>query len=447
VTYCQRAGHQAVQRSANADAISHLTTALELLQTLPDTPERIQEELDLQTTIGPALIVTKGYAAPEVERVYARARELCRQLGESPQLFHVLRGLFIYYLNRGELQTARELGEQLLILAQRQQASPLLLEANFAVGATLFWLGEVIPARAHLEQGMALYDPQQHHSHAFLYGQDPGVACLSLAALALWVLGYPDQALERIREALTLAYELPHPFSLARALIYAGRLHQFRGEPQLTQARAEAAVTLSTEQGLVYWLAEGTILQGWVLAAQDQGAEGIAQMYQGLATHQATGAELVRPYLLALLAEMYRQGRRADEGLHVLGNALASVHNTGERWWEAELDRLRAKLLLRQAAERGTSQIASTPTLMGAEVERPVFTKAEACFYQALDIARRQGAKSLELRAAMSLSRLWQQQGKQAEARELLAPVYGWFTEGFDTADLQEARALLEELA
>jgi predicted ATPase len=174
-----------VQRSANTDAISHLTTALELFQTLPETAERTQQEVDLLTTLGPALIVTKGYAAPEVEHVYARARERCRQLGDSPQLFRVLRGLFIFYLNRGALQTTRELGEQLLILAQRQHAPPLLLEAHFAVGATLFWLGEVRSAHAHLEQSMALYDPHQHHTHAFLYGQDPGVACLSLAALAL----------------------------------------------------------------------------------------------------------------------------------------------------------------------------------------------------------------------------------------------------------------------
>jgi class 3 adenylate cyclase/predicted ATPase len=426
VTYCQRAGHQAVQRSANADAISHLTTALELFQTLPDTAERTQQEVDLLTTLGPALIVTKGYAAPEVEHVYARARELCRQLGESLQLFHVLRGLFIFYLNRGALQTARELGEQLLILAQRQHAPPLLLEAHFAVGATLFWLGEVIPAHAHLEQGMALYDPHQHHSHAFLYGQDPGVACLSLAALALWVLGYPDQALARIHEALTLAYERPHPFSLARALIYTGRLHQFRGEPHLTQARAEAAVTLSTEQGLVYWCAEGTILRGWALAAQGQSVEGIAQMCQGLATHQATGAELVRPYLLPLLAETYAQGGRVDEGLRVLDQALVSVHTTGERWWEAELHRLKGELLLALSAEK--------------------YAEAETCFHQALDSARRQEAKALELRAARSLARLWQQQGRRAEAQALLAPIYGWFTEGFDTADLQEAKALLAEL-
>jgi predicted ATPase len=290
----------------------------------------------------------------------------------------------------------------------------------------LFWLGEVRPAQAHLEQGMALYDPRQHHSHAFLYGQDPGVACLSLAALALWVLGYPDQALARIHEALTLAYERPHPFSLARAFIYTGRLHQFRGEPQLTQARAEAAMTLSTEQGLVYWCAEGTILRGWALAAQGQDAEGIMQMCQGLATHQATGAELVRPYLLPLLAETYAQGGRADEGLRVLDKALASVHTTGERWWEAEIHRLKGELLLALSAEK--------------------YAEAETCFHQARDSARRQEAKALELRAAMSLARLWQQQDRRAEAQALLAPIYGWFTEGFDTADLQEAKAFLAEL-
>ena len=221
VEYLQLAGQQAVQQSANAEAISHLTTALELLRTLPDTPERAQQELTLQITLGPALMNTKGYGAPEVEKAYTRARELCRQVGETPQLFRVLWGLWYFYFVRAEFQTARELGTQCLTLAQRAQDPALLMEAHFVLQGPLFLLGELTPAREHFEQSIALYGPQQHRALAFLYGQDPKVTSLSPAALALWHLGYPDQALKSIHDALTLAQELSHPYSLAFALLFA----------------------------------------------------------------------------------------------------------------------------------------------------------------------------------------------------------------------------------
>jgi predicted ATPase len=427
IPYWQRAGQQALQRSANLEAIAHLTKALELVKTLPETPECARQELDVHTALGPALMATKGYAASEVEHTYTRARELCRQVAESPQLFPVLRGLWVFYLLRGELQTARELGEQLLSLAQGVQDPALLLGAHTALGLTLYFIGELIPAQARLELGIALHDPQQHHSLAFRYGTDPGVSCRSLAALALWHLGYPDQALRRIREALTLAYEVAHPFSLAYALHFAAVLHYFRRETRQTQEQAEATITLSTKQGYALFVARGTILRGWSLAAQGQGEAGIAQMLQGLAAYRVTGAGLWRPYFLALLAEAYGKGGQAGEGLRVLAEALDVLDKNGERFYEAELYRLKGELLLRQAV--------------------PEEPQAEVYFRQALDVARRQEAKSLELRAAMSLARLWQQQGKCQEAHDLLAPIYGWFTEGFDTADLEEAKALLEALA
>jgi len=271
---------------------------------------------------------------------------------------------------------------------------------------------------------MVLYDTQQHRSHAFLYGRDPGVDCGLYASWALWLLGYPDQALKRNNEALTLAQELSHPFSLASILACAGVLHTFRREGQATREQAEAAMALSTEQGFPHWLALGTILQGWALA--EQGEEGTAQIRQGMAAWRTTGAELARPYFLALVAEACAKGGQAEEGLSALAEALATVHKTGERFYEAELSRLQGELLLVQST--------------------PQTAEAETCFHQALDIARRQQAKSLELRAALSLSRLWQQQGKREDAHQLLAPIYGWFTEGFDTLDLQEARALLQAL-
>jgi predicted ATPase len=362
-----------------------------------------------------------------VERVYTRARELCQQAGEPRQLFPVLWGLWYFYTTRAELQKAEELGKQLLSLAQQVQDRTLLLEAHHALWPTLFFLGELAAARGHLEQGMALYDLQDHRSHAFLYGgHDPGSCCQSYTAWTLWALGYPEQALKASDRALTLARELAHPASLAASLSYAAVLHQFRREREAVQQMAEALIALATAQGDAERLARGTILRGWALFVQGQGTEGMMQMRQGLAALQATGGEVRRQLFLPLLAGAYGGIGQSEEGLNVLAEALAAVEKTGGRFYEAELYRLRGELLLARSAEH--------------------HTEAETCFRQGLNIARRQQAKSWELRAAMSLSRLWQQQGKRAEARELLAPIYGWFTEGFDTADLQEAKALLEEL-
>ncbi len=445
VEYLQLAGQQAGQRSAHAEAISHLTGALELLKTLPDTPERAQQELTLQVTLGPAWIATKGHAAPEVERTYTRALELCRQMGETPQLFPVLFGLRTFYYVGGALPTARELGEQLLSLAQSAQDPALLLEAHRALGATLSSLGELVLARTHLEQGLALYDPQQHRSHASLYGQDPGVVCLSYEVWALWMLGYPDQALRQGLEALTLAQEISHPFSLAFALYHAAVVYQFRREVPLTHERAEALLALAREYEFPLWLAWGTIPWGWVLAEQGRGEEGVAQLRQGLVASRATGAELYRPLFLATQAEVHGKVGQAAEGLSVVAEALAAVDKTGERFCEAELYRLKGQLTLQKFQVPG-SKFQVPPSTQPLTPSTQAEAEAEACFLKAIEIARKQSAKSLELRAVMSLSRLWQQQGKKKEARQMLAEIYGWFSEGFDTKDLQEAEALLEEL-
>jgi predicted ATPase len=351
VQYLGQAAQTALRRSAHREAIDHLTKGLELLKTLPDTPERAQQELMLQITLGAPLIATKGYAAPEVERVYTRARELYQQVGDSAQLFPVLWGLWAFYFVREELRKAHELGEQLFTLARSIQDPALLLEAHAVLGYTLYCLGEFISAREHVEQGVALYDPQQHCSLAVVYaGQDPKVACLSLAAWVLWMFGYPDQALKRVHEALTLAQELSHPYSLAFALCFAAQLHQYRREAQAAQERAEAAITLSTEQGFPFFLAMGTILRGWALAEQGQGEEGSAQIRQGLAAYRATGAERSRICYLALLAEAYGKAGQTKEGLAVLAEALAVVHRNGERWVESELYRLKGELTLAQSS-------------------------------------------------------------------------------------------------
>jgi predicted ATPase len=460
IMYLQLAGQQAVQRSAHTEAITQLTTALELLPTLPDTRERSQQELALQITLGAPLIATRGFAAPEVGKAYTRARELCQQVGEPSQLFSVLYGLWIFYVTGGDLKAARELGEQLLGFAQRSQDSTLLLEAHRALSETFFWRGEFGAAREHTEQGTALYDSRQHHSLALLYAEDPGVVCRVFASYVLWLLGYPNQALKTIHEALTLAQGLSHPHSLAVALSSSAWLHQFRREGQAAQEQAEATVALSAEQGFPLWLAFGTIQQGWALVEQGREEEGIAQIWHGMTAYQATGAGMPRSFFLALLAEAYGKAGQVEEGLAALAEALTVADKSGEQFYEAEVYRLAGELLLRRSEwENGRQGEGETFPHFPS---RPfAHSSPEECFQKAIDIAQKQQAKSLELRTMMSLVRLRQQQvtqqgsrtthhetrAKLAEAHTMLSEIYNWFIEGFDTRDLQEAKTLIEELS
>jgi class 3 adenylate cyclase/predicted ATPase len=426
ISYWQRAGQQARQRSANPEAVQHLTMGLALLATLPETPERDQQELNLQIALGPALVAAKGRAAPEVEQVYARALELCRQVGETPQLFPTLRGLCRFYQGRGALPTARALGEQLLRLAQREDVPTPRLEAHEALGSTLFYLGDYAAAQTHLEQGVVLTDPMAQRAQALRHDVVPGVRCLAIVAWALWCLGYPAQAVQRSQEALALAQTLAHPQSLVFAQYFAAFLHHRRREAPEVQMQVDALLPLATAQEFPLYVGLGTCLRGWAAAVQGESMAGLAQMHQGMAAVLATGQTLTQPLCLVLLAEAAGHAGQVEEGLHLLAEALAALEASGRGDLLAEAYRLQGELLLRQAA--------------------PDAAQAEACCQQALAIARRQQAKSWELRAATSLARLWQQQGKRAEAHQLLAEVYGWFTEGFDTADLQEARALLDTL-
>jgi predicted ATPase len=425
VQYFRLAGENALRRSAHQEAVGHFTAALELLAIRPETPERAQQELEVQIALGPVLMDTKGPAAPEVEQTYARARALCQQVGETPQLFSTLWGLCQCYRTRGALTTARELGEQLYQLAQREAAPTSLLEAHDQLGHTLFYLGEYAATRAHLEQAIALIDPAAQRAQALRHDVAPGVACLALAGPTLWCLGYPAQAVRRSQEALALAQELAHPSSLAEAQYWATFLYHRRREASVVQAQADALLTLSTAQGFPLWIGFGTCWRGWVLTTQGQSEAGLTQLRQGLAAVLATGQTLSQ-ICLVLFAEAMGYAGQVEEGLRLLAEALTALEESQRGDLLAETYRLQGALLLRQAV--------------------PDVAQAEACFHQALAIARRQQAKSWELRAATSLSRLWQQQSMRDEARELLAPIYGWFTEGFDTADLQEAKALLEEL-
>jgi tetratricopeptide (TPR) repeat protein len=433
--YWRRAGQRAVERSANVEAISHFTKGLELLEALPDIPERVQQELALRLAMGSPLLILAGHTAPEVEYAYARAYELAQQIGDGPQRFSALIGLWRFYFSQSRLERAREVAEQCFTLAQRLQDVRLLQEAYMALGSTFLHLGEYVTARASLEQGIALYDPQQCRILAFSRGSDPGVACLARVAWTLWLLGYADQALARSREALALAKDMSHAYSLAFALHLAGVLHQCRREVQLVQEWAEAEMALSSAQGFPYWSEGGMIRRGWALVQQGAVEEGIEQLRQGLDAWLTRGNNLGKTHVLARLAEAYGEAGQTAEGLGVLAEALAAVHNNAEHLYEAELYRLKGELLL-QSGVRG----------LKSEDYQARMAKVEACFRQALDIAHHQQAKALELRATMSLARLCQAQGKQEEACQMLTAIYSWFTEGFDTPDLQEAKALLAAL-
>jgi predicted ATPase len=415
---------------AHHEAVALVRRGLALLQTLPDTPERTRRELSMQVTLGMQLQVTQGFAAPEAERAYARARELCELMQEDPSLlFPVLWGLWLIYKVRSELVKAQELAERLLSLAQKAQDPAQLLQARQALAVTSLCLGVPAATRGHMEQGIALYDPERYTRHTYLYGQDPGVACLAFGAVALWLLGYPNQAAQRSHEAVALGEELGQPSTLALALHFAAMLRQYSREAPEVKRRAETTTAIATEHRFSFWMAGGLIMRGWALADQGARSEGIAQLRQGLTAWVATGSETYRTYFLALLAEALAGEGQLEEALGVLAEALALMHRTGEGFHGAELHRLQGEFLLQQEAAEGACR------------------EAEACFRRAITIAQQQQAKSLELRAVMSLSCLHRQQGRRTEARPLLAETICWFTEGFNTRDLQEAKALLDALA
>jgi predicted ATPase len=399
---------------------------------MPETPQLIRQELEVQLALGPALMVTRGFAAPEAADTYARAQQLYEQLGDRGQLFPVLVGMWRSAHVRAQLLMARALGEQLLSLANAQEDPVLFVYAHGPLGQTLCMQGEPLLAREHLQQVVSSYEPQRQSTLAFHVGYDPGVYARAMESWVLWLLGYPEQALQYSYGALHMAREQAHPFTLSITLATVALLQYMRREDAAALEHVQASVALATEHGFPYLLAVGNVLQGWELTRVGQAAAGITQMRAGLAALRTMGAEILRPYLLALLAEACVRDGQLDPGLDALDEALTAAENHAERFYEAELHRLQGEVLLRRAA--------------GAADLSPQQMQCEAAFQTALDLARRQGARALELRAAMSLSRLWQQQDKQRQARQLLADIYNWFTEGFDTADLQEARTLLDVL-
>ena len=393
--YLHQAGKKATARSANSEAITCFEQALEALKYLPESGQTLEKAINIRVDLGPALIAKRGFASAEAEENYTRARDLCERLENPPQLFPVLFGLARMHDVRGELKIGSDLGKQLLSLAERSQEPALLLEAHHELWANMLMLGELISARTHLDQGFVLYDAEKHKHHAFVYaGHDPGVCCRYNAAHVLWLLGYPDQALQKSKDSLTLARELSHAATTATALSFAVWLAQQRGESEVMRAHMDEIMTIATEHGFSHWLPFGNFLQGWLLFEKDERAA-ITQMVKAFASERAAAAQgLFEALGVTLIAEGYRRIGQAAEGLNMITDALTRAHQTERRYYEAELYRLKGELLLVQSA---------------ADEQQ-----AEACFQNALKVARGQSAKSLELRAAMSLSRLWQSQGKKA---------------------------------
>lgn len=431
ISYLILAGKRAVQLSANMEAIVHLKRALDLLQTRPPSLERDQQELEVHTVLGVPLVITLHYADPEVEETYERAYWLCLRLGQRllPSILRFLAGAAIV---RGNYLQTQEWATKLLALAEQDENPMYMMEAHYLLGVNYFWLGEFVRSRQHLEQALALYDPRQQQMHLALFAQDPRVVCLQRLAYTLWYLGYPDQAVTTANEALHWAKELAHPFSLAYALTFASWFYLDCRHVARARDLVESVIDFSQEHGLPHWEVIGKIFQGWLMVEQGESGVGLDQMRGALTTYQATGRELGWPFFQGLLARAYQKLGSVQAGLAVLDEALQTANRHSDHWHDAELCRLRGELLLHldsPGSEAVTQQ------------------EAEACFHWAMIIAQRLQSKSLELRASMSLSRLWSNQGKQQEAWQVLEQAYSWFTEGFDTPDLKDAKAWLETLS
>jgi class 3 adenylate cyclase/predicted ATPase len=427
LAYWQQASQQAIARAACQEAIAHCRQGLAVLATLPSSLERQQRELDMQIALGAALMTTRGWADAGVAAAHTRARELCGVLGNQPQHFWALQGLWNFYAGRGELRTAHELAEQMLALAQHTGDTLLLALAHYSLGITMHFLGASARARVYLEQGFALHDPTQHQAPTRLHdAQHWHVVGRSYMIYLMWVQGFPQQASALLQETLTQAMMWAYPANMAFVLAFATILQQLCRDPQATCTQADTLLRLATEQGFLHWGALATVLRGWGLARQGQGEVGVAQIQHGLQVWKTIGISSVTPYMFSLLADVHCTLAQWAAARAALTEAQALVEATGERWWQAELHRLRGELLQQQD---------DTPCQVDS---------AEAYLHQALDVARQQHATALELRAAMSLGRLWWQDGRRLAARQLLGEFYGRFSEGFETADLQEAKALLQ---
>ena len=422
------AGQQAIERSANLEAIAHLTKARELLAKQPASAERDAQELDYCLALGPALMAIKGLAAPEAEEVYLLAQKLCQSVDQTALSFQAAWGLWLVYQQRGQINLAQSATDEVLSLAERDGENvDHLLQAHHAAWTTQLFVGNISASRTHTVEGDALYDIEKHRTHAFTYGgHDPGVCAKTTASEALCLLGYCDQAVQNAVGGVALAEKLSHPFSLAMARYFVAQAHQYRLEVDLVRSHAQGAITMCESHGFESFHAQALVLLGWATAAGGESESGIAQIHEGLAAWQATGTGMRRPYFLTLLADALLRAEQAEEGLTIIAEAETLIERSGETRGHAETVRLKGALMDRAGAAKEDIEI---------------------IYQRALDIARGQETRCLQLRAATSLGRLWHERGKTSKARELIGPLYAWFTEGFNTSDLKNAKELLDELS
>ncbi len=423
VPYLLRAGRKAAARSAHKEAMVHLTKGLELLPALPGDSQRDRLELDLQSALAPTLMAVQGYAAPEVEQAQARALDLCRRVGDPQKLVSVLRGQWVFHLTRAEYRTARELVERLRELAERDRDPVQLLEASMAAGLVALFMGEFEPASGHFERGVAVYEDAAVETRGPL--TYTAVTCLAYLGRVSWFRGHADQALQQSERALSLAQANQGALSIAQAMGLLTNVHQVRGDVERTREWSGRTLAYAVERGFPYWAALARILQSWSLGEEGPDAAAIERIRRNMERYEATGARLGQSWFLALLAEILGKTGGATEGLSALTRAETLMGESGEAYYEAEIHRLMGDLRLQLGEPDAASE-------------------AELSYHRAIEVARRQGARAWELRAAISLARLWRSRSRIAEGRELLRSVYAGFTEGFDTRDLRVARDLLE---
>lgn len=422
LTHNEKAAIWAQQIFAHNEAIRLLVKALTLLETLSHSKERNEQELVLQTYLGISMVSTKGYGAPEVLKVYSRAQELCEQL-KKPVSSPILRALAIAHVSYTEFKKALAIGEQLLLRAEQEQDNILVVEAHYILGVTLSWQGAFNKSCWHLKKAIAQYDPERAHVHIAMYSQDPRVICLMRQAFDLTCLGYPDQARQASQDSQAYALELSHPFSRAYIMFWDTLHYHFRREIQKTLELAEATINFCSEYQLDYWHSLALFLHGCVLAEQAAVEIGIAEMEKGISEFQAAGGKFIVPYFKALLAEQYGRRGEIKKGLALVNEVITQVDISGEKWCEAELFRIKGELLRMQEED----------------------AEAEVAFRHAIVIAQGQEAKLLELRAVLSLARLWPTHLRPTEVKQLITSLYKWFSEGFDLPDLVAAHALIQE--
>ncbi|MCG9128243.1 AAA family ATPase [Candidatus Poribacteria bacterium] len=439
IVFWQQAGQRAVERSANVEGVRHLTQGLSLLETLPDSPARTARELVLQTTLGPALIATKGYAAFEVEQTYTRAKELLEAMPNNERMllrFPIMFGLWLSDLVRAKLHNARELGEQCLVMAKQQDNAVLEVEAHRALGATLYYLGEFKMARTHVEAGISLYNPHQHPVDAFFhYLADPGMTLHAYASPLIWCLGYPEQAEAQLQASQRMGEERPHPFSQVISLHFGALLYQHRRDFEKVNSYATELISICREHDSTVWEPTGKIMKGWAMqmCAENSDEQAIHLIREGIEGWESNRSRVLRPVYLGMLSEAYGKDGKIDEGLQTLDKAFEAISESGEHTIEAELYRLQGELLLQSIH---LNQCTNSSTV----------AEAEDSYLKSLTIAQHQEAKSWELRTTNSLCKLMTTQNRHKEAYDLLKPIYEWFTEGYDTIDLVEAQILLQSL-